>query len=106
MDIIEIGLSMPNDNIIKSLTQLDEYAGELLNQIEGLKQKYPSIQKVHFVASIPSCLSIEIGKRFALNTHRLPQIISYHFVNSGTPKYPFGIIVSDGATGKGKLIKG
>lgn len=106
MDIIEIGLSMPDDNIIKSLAQLDEYAGELLNQIEGLKQKYPSIQKVHFVASIPSCLSIEIGKRFALNTHRLPQIISYHFVNSGTPKYPFGIIVSDGAAGKGKLIKG
>ena len=92
------------DIIIKR--EISKTMVELLNQIEGLKQKYPSIQKVHFVASIPSCLSIEIGKRFALNTHRLPQIISYHFVNSGTPKYPFGIIVSDGATGKGKLIKG
>ena len=106
MDVVEIELPTPNDNVIKSLMHLDEYAGEVLNQIEGLKQKYPSIQKVHFVASIPSCLSIEIGKRFALNTHRLPQIISYHFVNTETPKYPFGVIVSDGAAGKGKLIKG
>ena len=106
MDVVEIGLPIPDDNIIKSLVQLDEYAGEVLNQIEGLKQKYPSIQKVHLVASIPSCLSIEIGKRFALNTHRLPQIISYHFVNTETPKYPFGVIVSDGAAGKGSFVKG
>lgn len=106
MDIVKIELPHPDDNVIESLIQLDEYAGDVLNQIEGLKQKYPLIQKVHFVASIPSCLSIEIGKRFALNTHRLPQIISYHYVNSETPKYPFGIIVSDGVAGKGKLIKG
>lgn len=106
MDVVDIGLPTPDDNVIKSLVQLDEYAGEVLNQIEGLKQEYPSLQKVHFVASIPSCLSIEIGKRFALNTHRLPQIISYHFVNTEIPKYPFGIIVSDGVEGKGKLIKG
>lgn len=107
MNIVEISLSDPADNIIKSVTQLDEYAAGVLNEIEGLKQRYPAIQKVHFVASIPSCLSIEIGKRFALNTHRLPQIISYHFVNTETPKYPFGIVVSDGTISTcGKLVKG
>jgi len=106
MDIVEIELPNPDDNVIKTIAQLDEYAGVVLNQIEGLKQIYPSICKVHLVASIPSCLSIELGKKFALNTHRLPQIISYHFVSSETPKYPFGVIVSDGVLGTGKLIKG
>lgn len=106
IDIVEIELPNPDDNVIKTIAQLDEYAGVVLNQIEGLKQIYPSICKVHLVASIPSCLSIELGKKFALNTHRLPQIISYHFVSSETPKYPFGVIVSDGVLGTGKLIKG
>lgn len=106
IDIVEIELPNPDDNVIKTIAQLDEYAGVVLNQIEGLKQIYPSICKVYLVASIPSCLSIELGKKFALNTHRLPQIISYHFVSSETPKYPFGVIVSDGVLGTGKLIKG
>jgi hypothetical protein len=106
-DIIEIHLPHPEDNVVTSVTQLDEYAGFVMDKIEDLKQSYPALQKVHFVASIPSCVSVELGKRFALNAHRLPQIISYHFVSSETPKYPFGIVVCDGSTtDTGKLIRG
>lgn len=106
MDIIEIGLDNPKDNVITTVEQLDKYANEVIGQIENLKQKYPAIQVVHLAASIPSCMSIELGKLFALNTHRLPKIISYHFVNTSTPKYPFGIVVSDGVTANiGTLIK-
>ncbi|NBK98520.1 MAG: SAVED domain-containing protein [Erysipelotrichia bacterium] len=107
MDIIEIKLPNPKDNIITSVQQLDEYASFVLDNIEGLGNKYPKLEKVHSVASIPSCLSIELGKKFALNSHRLTQIVSYHYVNSQIPKYPFGIVVSDGSTeNRGKLIKG
>lgn len=66
IDIVEIELPNPDDNVIKTIAQLDEYAGVVLNQIEGLKQIYPSICKVHLVASIPSCLSIELGKKFCV----------------------------------------
>lgn len=107
MDCIDIKLSAPNDNIIVSVKQLDEYTNFVLNSIESLTNYYPKLEKVHLVASIPSCLSLELGKKFALNSHRLVQIISYHYVNSQMPKYPFGIIVSDGnAVNRGKLIKG
>lgn len=106
-DIIEIGLPSPEDNIITSMKQLDEYAGSVLKEIEDLKQKYPNLQTVHFVASIPSCVSIELGKLFAHNANRLPKIISYHYVNNEMPKYPFGIVITDkGTSDQGKLIKG
>lgn len=105
-DIVEIGLSAPADNIIETIKQLDEYTTYVLDEMEGLKNTYPDLEKIHFVASIPSCLSMELGKKFALNSHRLSQIISYHFVNTENPKYPFGIVVSHGNTGNiGKLIK-
>lgn len=104
-DIVEISLPTPADNIIETIKQLDEYTTYILNEIEGLKNSYPNLKKIHFVASIPSCLSLELGKKFALNSHRLSQIISYHFVNTENPKYPFGIIVADGnAENIGKLV--
>lgn len=105
-DIIKIELPNPLDNVIQSVKQLDEYVDTVVNQIENLKQQYSDLHIVHFVASIPSCVSVELGKKFALNAHRLPKIISYHFVNTATPKYPFGIVVADGDTlNIGKLVK-
>lgn len=106
-DIIVIELPNPKDNVIDSNKQLDEYVNTVVNQIENLKQLCSALQTVHFVASIPSCVSVELGKKFALNANRLPRIISYHFVNTAIPKYPFGIIVTDGdASNIGKLVKG
>lgn len=105
-DVIKIGLDVPRDNIIETNIQVNDYAQKIVDEIENLKNKYPYLQRVHFVASIPSCLSIELGKRFALNSNRLAQIISYHYVNTETPKYPFGIVVADGRNNKvGKYVR-
>ena len=105
-DIIKIGLDVPGDNIIETNIQVNDYAQKTVDEIENLKNKYPHLQRVHFVASIPSCLSIELGKRFALNSNRLAQIISYHYVNTETPKYPFGIVVADGRNNEvGKYVR-
>ncbi|MDO5408968.1 MAG: SAVED domain-containing protein [Lachnospiraceae bacterium] len=107
MDVVRIDLPNPDDNIITTMKQLDKYAMYVLNQIEDLKQKYPYLQKVHFVASIPSCVSLELGKLFAHNNNRLPQIISYHYVHTETPKYSFGIVITDKtSSNRGKLVKG
>ena len=75
--------------------------------MESAGNYYSHLEKIHLVESIPSCLSVELGKKFALNSHWLSQIVSYHYVNTGVPKYTFGIIVSDGTiTNRGKLVKG
>ena len=105
-DIIKIGLDIPADNVIETNRQVNDYAQKTVDEIENLKNIYPKLQRVHFVASIPSCLSIELGKRFALNSNRLAQIISYHYVNTETPKYPFGVVVADGRNNQvGKYVR-
>ena len=107
MDTIHIYTKETKDNLITSLEQLDKYAVFINQEIEALKQIYPNLNVVHLVAAIPSCLSLELGKLFALNSHRLPRVISYHYVSTGNVKYPFGIVVSDGEERyRGKLIKG
>lgn len=107
LDLIEIRLNEPKDNAIISNEQLEDYGNKVLNVIEDTKKKYPRINKIHFVASIPSCVAIKLGMLIALSNNRLPQIISYHFEQSNFPKYPFGIVVSDNTTNDiwGKLIK-
>ena len=106
-DVIRIDTDETKDNLITTLAQLDKYAKFINDELEQLKNTYPKLRKVHLVAAIPSCLSLEIGKLFALNSHRLPQVISYHYVSSEQIKYPFGVIVSDGLeTNRGKLVKG
>ncbi|MDA8227413.1 MAG: SAVED domain-containing protein [Desulfitobacterium hafniense] len=105
LNLIKIRLDEPKDNVIVSNEQLEDYGNIVLNAIEAIKEKYPKINRVHFVASIPSCVSIKLGMLFALSNNRLPQIISYHFVQSNLPKYPFGIIVSITADDCGKLVE-
>ena len=106
MDIVRINTKETKDNLITSIEQLDKYVEFVSCELEALKEIYPNIKTVHFVASIPSCLSLELGKMFALNSHRIPQVISYHYVSSSMIKYPFGIVVSDGnETNRGKLVK-
>lgn len=99
-DILRIGLEEPKNNIITIIDQLEEYCDEIVTEIERARTKYPNLKTVHLLASIPSCVSVRLGDQFRLRSNRLPRVISYHFMNSNTPKYPFGIVVSD-ATEKG-----
>lgn len=100
LDVIEIKLDNTKDNVITSKVQLEDYGNVVLNSMEAIKDKYSKIKRIHLVASIPSCVSIKLGMLFALSNNRLPQIISYHFIQSNTPKYPFGVVVSEYDWGK------
>lgn len=102
-DILKIGLKNPKDNVIEFREQLGNYAKLIVDTIENLKTTYPNLETVHLAGAIPSCLSIELGRRISLNSNRLPTIISYHFKFENAPKYNFGIIVTE--KNKGKLIK-
>ncbi len=102
-DIIKIGLGTPKDNKIRSKEQLKNYVSEIMDTIEALKTKYPNLEKIHLVGAIPSCLSIELGRRISLRRNRVLNIISYQYMSSNTPRYIWGIVVTE--TDKGKLIK-
>ena len=106
MDIVRLKVDKPADNIIVSKRQLDNYKMKILNCLEKIKQEYNQIECIHLLASIPSCMSLEIGKMISLNNSRLPQVISYHYVNAEAPKYPYGIVVTENTFNdeKGKLI--
>lgn len=105
LDTIEISLNDPKDNVVTTTEQLEDYGNTVLNAIEEIKVKYPQINTVHLVASIPSCVSIKLGMLFALSNNRLPRIISYHFMQGNQPKYPFGVAISDiDSNDSGKLV--
>ena len=103
LSIVRIGLNNPKDNAIIYIKQLYDYSQEIIDKMEDLKVKYPNLSTIHLVGAIPSCLSIELGRRISLNRSRLPKIISYHYKYNSDPKYSFGIIVSE--DNKGKLVK-
>ena len=67
----------------------------------ALKERYKNLKKIHLAASIPSCLSLEIGKSIGAGSNRVPPIVVYHYVSSEDSKYTFGIFVS--GENKGKL---
>lgn len=102
-DTLKIGLQNPKDNVIEFREQLNDYTQSILETIENLKTTYLNLETIHLVGAMPSCLSIELGRKISLNRNRLPLIISYHFKFGNTPKYNFGIIVTE--KDKGKLIK-
>lgn len=107
MDIIRLEVDIPADNFIISKKQLNDYKIKILNCLEKIKVEYSQIECIHLLTSIPSCMSLEIGKMIALNNNRLPKVVSHHYVNAETPKYPFGIVVTENTFNneKGKLIK-
>lgn len=106
LDIIKIKLDNPANNVIISINQLYDYKDKIMNCLEKLKNEYTQIERIYLLASIPSCMSLEIGKMIALNSNRIPKVISCHYVMSETPRYPFGIVITDNASKseKGKLI--
>lgn len=76
---------------------MEEYCNDIVSEIEKARTKYPNLKTVHLLASIPICVSVRLGDQFRLRSNRLPRVISYHFMNSNTPKFPFGIVVADAA---------
>ena len=107
-DIIEIYLDDCMDNNITYVKQLQSYRKVILDELEVLgREKYPHLNQINLVASVPSCLSLEIGRMIAQNNSRVKKIVAYHFVNQGTKLYPLGITVteSQGQYKKGELIE-
>lgn len=106
-DIIKLYLDSPCDNVITSKNQLYDYKEKIGSCLENIKNYYNQVETINLVASIPSCVSLEIGKLISLKNNRLPEIVSYHYNNSNVPKYEFGIVVTENPTNnkKGMLIR-
>ena len=102
-DIIKIGVPTPKDNKIRTKEQLNNYIEEIMTTLEGLKSKYINLDTIHLVGAIPSCLSVELGRRISLRRNRLLKIISYQYMSSNTPRYMWGLVITE--TNKGELIK-
>ena len=105
-DIIKLYVDNPADNLITSKKQLYDYKEKIGDCLEKIKNDYTKLETINLVASIPSCVSLEIGKKISLNNNRLPEIVAYHYNNSSVPKYEFGIIVTENPQNnkKGKLV--
>ncbi len=103
-DVIRLEIESPIDNVIVFTNQLLEYKKVINDYLDVmLKQKYSQLKRVHLVSSIPSCLSLEIGKSIGMGTNRMPEIVVYHYISSDDKKYPYGIYVC--GEKKGKLMK-
>lgn len=104
-DIVKLKIQGTADNVIQSKEQLEEYSTTIYNCINtNIDRKYPSLKKIHIVASIPSCVSIEIGKSIGLRTNRNVNIIAYHFIRTASPVYKFGLVIN--GSNKGQYIEG
>lgn len=101
-DIIHLALDVPQDNAIRYLQQLHEYKEKIDDVIQNdLTTNYPKLEIIHIAASIPSCVSVEIGKIIGLRTNRMVNIVVHHYNESIMPHYIFGLYVN--GSNKGKL---
>lgn len=90
-------LSIPNarDNLIQYKDQLIEYRNVIYDYInQVIKQRYKNVKRIHIVAAIPSCLSLEIGRAIGSGKNRIPQVVAYHYISSNDNKYTFGVYIS------------
>lgn len=102
MDIVHLSLNTPKDNVIKNIKQLKEYKSVMDDVIQNqLIAKYPNLKTIHIAASIPSCVSVELGKIIGMRTNRMPDIVVHHYISSNTPCYAFGLHVN--GANKGEL---
>lgn len=101
MDIVTLSLDEPKDNVIRYTQQLDSYKQTIYQCIEtDLFNKYPNLTTIHIAASIPSCMSIEIGKSIGVRANRVPDIVVHHYISSSNPPYTFGLYVSGSKKGQ------
>ena len=102
MDIVHLSLNTTKDNVIKNIKQLKEYKSVMDDVIQNqLIAKYPNLKTIHIAASIPSCVSVELGKIIGMRTNRMPDIVVHHYISSNTPCYAFGLHVN--GANKGEL---
>ena len=101
MDIVTLSLDEPKDNVIRFTQQLDSYKQTIYKCLEtDLFSKYPNLKTIHIAASIPSCMSIEIGKSIGVRTNRVQDIVVHHYISSNNPPYSFGLYVSGSKKGQ------
>jgi hypothetical protein len=100
-DIVHLDLDNPQDNVIKYSQQLNDYKNIIYNCIEtDLINKYPNLKTIHIAASIPSCMSLEIGKSIGMRTNRVQEVVVHHYISSHTPPYVFGLYVNGSKKGQ------
>ena len=103
-DIVHLALNTPKDNIITDIKQLEEYKSEIDDVIQNkLTAKYPNLKTIHIAASIPSCVSVELGKIIGMRTNRMVDIVVHHYISSNSPCYVFGLHVN--GSKKGNLFR-
>lgn len=101
MDVVDLSLDEPKDNVIRYTQQLDSYKQIIYKCLEtDLISKYPHLKTIHIAASVPSCLSIEIGKSIGVRNNRVHDIVVHHYINSNNPPYSFGLYVSGSKKGQ------
>ena len=101
-DLVHLSLNTPKDNVIKNIKQLKEYKSVMDDVIQNqLIAKYPNLKTIHIAASIPSCVSVELGKIIGMRTNRMPDIVIHHYISSNIPCYVFGLHVN--GANKGEL---
>lgn len=104
LKVVRMKVPTPKDNLIEFYEQLNEYKKTIHECLDvKLREWFPNLEKVHLVASVPSCVSIEIGKIIGMGRNRVMDIIVYHYIYSSSNRYPFGIYVSGNK--KGTLVK-
>lgn len=100
-DVVHLDLDILKDNIIQYSQQLNDYTNKIYTCIEtDLMDKYPKLKIVHIAASIPSCISLEIGKSIGIRTNRVQEIVIHHYINSNNPPYSFGLYVNGSKKGQ------
>ncbi|MCL2221248.1 MAG: SAVED domain-containing protein [Oscillospiraceae bacterium] len=104
INVVRIGLAKPADNVITCIQRLMEYNQAICDCIETtIKKMLPNLDTVNIVASIPSCVALELGKNIARGGNRLTSIAVYHFEAHHTPKYKYGVYVN--GSKKGNLVQ-
>lgn len=99
-DIVHLALNTPKDNVITDIKQLEEYKSKMDDVIQNqLTTKYPNLRTIHIAASIPSCVSVELGKIIGMRTNRMVDIVVHHYISSNTPHYVFGLHVNGSKKG-------
>jgi hypothetical protein len=99
--IIHMSINEPTDNAIRYTDQLESYTKALYDTLIDIPSHFPNIKRIHLLYSGQSCLAFETGK--LIDDQRMVEIINYHYVQTDTPKYPWGIILN--GEQKGTLIK-
>lgn len=99
MPVLSIVLDNPKDNAIYSKKQLNDYVNKTVTLISDVC-KNKDITTIHLLLATQSCFAYALGKSFITMQNRIPQIISYHYID---PSYSVGIIVN--GISKGNIVR-